>query len=84
MFDYHMHSTVSYDGHGTPLEMAQAAVRAGLREICVTEHMDYQRLVPREKTTFTQDAYRAAYDRLELPGLIIRHGVEMCLTPWNK
>lgn len=84
MFDYHMHSTVSYDGHSTPLRMAQAAVKAGLKEICVTEHMDYQRLIPREKTTFTQEAYRAAYDDLEIPGLTIRHGVEMGLMPWNK
>ena len=84
MFDYHMHSTVSYDGHSTPLRMAQAAVKAGLKEICVTEHMDYQRLIPREKTTFTQDAYRAAYDDLEIPNLTIRHGVEMGLMPWNR
>ena len=30
MFDYHMHSTLSHDGHNTPLEMAQAALDAGL------------------------------------------------------
>ena len=46
MFDYHMHTTVSYDGHNTPEEMAQAAVTAGLREICFTDHLDYQLSVP--------------------------------------
>ena len=40
MFDFHMHSTVSYDGHNTGAEMAQAAKQAGLREICFTDHLE--------------------------------------------
>ena len=83
MFDYHMHSIVSYDGHNTPLEMARAAVNAGLQEICFTDHLDYQHGVPREKITFTPEAYRSAYDGLHVPGLTIRHGAEAGLTPWN-
>ena len=31
MFDYHMHSIVSFDGHNTGLELAQAARDRGLK-----------------------------------------------------
>ena len=33
MFDYHMHTRVSFDGHATGLQMALAAKNAGLKEI---------------------------------------------------
>ena len=84
MFDYHLHSTVSYDGHSTPKEMIEAAINAGLREICFTEHMDYQLCAPRELTTYTPAQYRSAHERPDVPGLVIRHGTEVGLAPWNK
>ena len=40
MFDFHMHSTVSFDGHAAPEQMLAAARAAGLREICFTDHID--------------------------------------------
>ncbi len=84
MFDYHLHTTVSYDGHNTPMEMAQAAIRAGLREICFTDHLDYQQNSQRDDYAYTSEAYRNAYGSLEIPGLTIRHGTEVALAPWNK
>ena len=41
MFDYHMHTVVSFDGHCRGIEMARAAADAGLKEICFTDHLDY-------------------------------------------
>lgn len=38
--DYHTHSTCSPDGRNTMTEMAQAAVAAGLDELCITDHVD--------------------------------------------
>jgi histidinol-phosphatase (PHP family) len=38
--DYHMHSTCSPDGSRTMEQMAAAAVKAGLQEICFTDHLD--------------------------------------------
>ena len=38
--DYHTHSATSPDGQLTVSELAEAAVRAGLDEICVTDHVD--------------------------------------------
>ena len=75
MFDFHMHSTVSYDGHNTGAEMALAAKKAGLKEICFTDHLDYD---PRKliKMDFDTQVYNAAYDQLEVEGLVIRRGAE--------
>ncbi len=83
MFDYHMHSYISYDGHDAPETMLHAAQDAGLREICFTDHLDYLHCLPREKTSFTPEAYSNAYDRLTAKGILIRKGVEVGLTPWN-
>lgn len=84
MFDYHMHTVVSYDGHNTPLEMAQAAAKAGLQEICFTDHLDYQLGVPKETIAYTPETYRTAYENLHVPGLSTRQGAEVGMTPWNK
>ena len=44
MFDFHMHTRVSFDGHDTGEAMAKAALAAGLKEICFTDHLDYDPL----------------------------------------
>ena len=84
MFDYHMHSTVSFDGHDSALRMAQAAKEAGLREICFTDHIDYEAGVEKQTMVFDTDTYNAAYDNLEIPGLLIRRGMEFGLKPGNQ
>ncbi len=84
MFDYHMHSAVSYDGHNSPEEMARAAVAAGLQEICFTDHLDYQLCRPRQETAYSVESYNTAYGALEIPGLTVRNGAEVGLAPWNR
>ena len=83
MFDYHLHSAVSFDSEALPADMAAAAVQRGLREICFTDHYDFHtdpQVAPRG---FTVAQYKTAYDGLEVPGLAIRRGVEFGLTRWN-
>ena len=80
MYDYHMHSTVSFDARDTGLDMALAAKARGLKEICFTDHIDY---TPEMDMVFDTAVYNAAYDRLEVPGLLIRRGMEFGLTPDN-
>lgn len=84
MFDFHMHSTVSFDGHGTPEDMARAAAAAGLKEICFTDHIDEDPSGRNTNLRFTTEAYAAAYDGLEVPGLIIRRGMEFGMLPDNQ
>ena len=38
--DQHMHSSVSFDSHTDRVDMAEAAVRAGLSALCFTDHYD--------------------------------------------
>lgn len=38
--DYHTHTSLSPDGHVPLAEMARAAEKAGLSELCVTDHYD--------------------------------------------
>ena len=80
MYDYHMHSRVSFDARDTGLEMAQAAAKRGLKEICFTDHLDY---TPEMDMVFDTAVYNAEYDGLEVPGLLIRRGMEFGLTPDN-
>lgn len=83
MFDFHMHSRVSFDGHDTGLQLAQAAAAAGLKEICFTDHMDYVRPENEKDLIFRVEDYNREYDGLELPGLLIRRGVEYGLYEDN-
>ncbi|MGM9601393.1 MAG: histidinol-phosphatase HisJ family protein [Faecousia sp.] len=84
MYDFHMHSTVSFDGHGTPEEMVKAALEAGLQEICFTDHADYELYQEEQSTVFDLDTYSAAYDNLSAPGLKIRRGMEFGLKEYNR
>mgnify|MGYP003304862662 CR=1 FL=1 len=83
MFDFHMHSRVSFDGHDTGLQMAQAAKAAGLKEICFTDHLDYDPLGKMGVLAFDTEVYNAEYDALEMPGLTIRRGMEFGMTADN-
>ena len=83
MYDYHMHSRVSFDGHATGEAMAKAALAAGLKEICFTDHLDYDPLGQMGCMAFDTAAYHAEYDGLEIPGLQIRRGMEFGMTPDN-
>ena len=84
MFDYHMHSTVSFDGQDTPARMVQAAADAGLLEICFTDHIDFDPQAAVQTMVFDQAVYDAAYDHLQSPGLKIRQGLEFGLPPDNQ
>ncbi len=83
MFDYHVHSTVSFDGKAAARQQAAAAKQAGLREICFTDHVDYDPKASVQTMIFDPAAYSAAYDGLTVPGLDIRLGMEFGLTTDN-
>jgi histidinol-phosphatase (PHP family) len=84
MFDYHMHSRVSFDGHDTGEALVLAARAAGLKEICFTDHLDYDPLGKMGVLTFDDQDYAREYDALEVPGLAIRRGMEFGMTPENR
>lgn len=83
MFDFHIHSRVSFDGHDTGKALARAGLSAGLKEICFTDHLDYDPLGQMGVLAFDTQTYNAEYDDLEIPGLVIRRGMEFGMTPEN-
>ena len=83
MFDFHLHSTVSFDAQDTALDMALAAKARGLKEICFTDHKDYDPLGIMQGIAFDEEAYSRAYDDLFVEGLTIRKGMEFGMTPYD-
>ena len=84
MYDYHIHSRVSFDGHDTGQALARAALAAGLKEICFTDHIDYDPRGTMPDLAFDTERYNAEYDALSLPGLKIRRGMEFGLALDNQ
>lgn len=83
MFDFHMHSFVSYDSDASVEDMLDAAVAAGLKEVCFTDHCDYYTDPAKPPDSFAPEDYRAAYDEVKRPGLTVRRGLEFGMTQWN-
>jgi len=83
MFDFHMHTSVSFDSETRSIDMVDAAVKAGLKEICFTDHWDYHSDPLDKHDLFSLDDYAKAYDTLKDDRIIIRRGIEYGLTEWN-
>ena len=74
MFDFHMHSVISFDGKDLPDAMLRAAEERGLKEICFTDHLDYDPLATEQTMVFSTEDYNAAYDALDSTVLKLRRG----------
>ena len=64
MFDYHMHSKVSFDSEEEPIEIIRSAEEKGLLEICFTDHFDYNSDKSAHHDLFTLEDYKKAYGSL--------------------
>lgn len=84
MFDYHLHSSVSFDSESSALDMAKRAKDIGLCEICFTDHCDYNSDKSKQHYPIDLTEYDNAYASLEVPGLKIKRGFEFGLTDWNR
>ena len=83
MFDFHMHSTVSFDGHDTPEAMIQAAADAGLKAICFTDHIDYDPFAQQQTMIFDTQVYQNTYESVSHPTVKIYRGMEFGMTEKN-
>lgn len=84
MFDFHLHSGVSFDSEESAEKIVAAAVKAGMKEICFTDHLDYEEVPTGIKVWFETEDYNAAYDQLHCEGLKIRKGFEFGMLPGNR
>lgn len=84
MFDFHMHTMVSFDGRATAQQMLQAAEKVGMKEICFTDHIDEDPKGIALDQCFSIDAYANAYDTLKSKTVKIRRGAEFGMLPNNR
>lgn len=86
--DYHMHSSYSGDSDSPMEEMIRRAVRSGMKQICFTEHQDFDYPpapdMPPEFWLVNTDAY--LYDLIRLKEryadqIDVRFGIELGLQP---
>lgn len=84
MFDFHLHTKVSFDSDAEPLEIVKSAEEKGLKEICFTDHFDYNSDKNGHHDLFIMEDYTKAYGKLTSDKVKIRRGVELGLTTWNQ
>lgn len=85
--DMHMHTWFSTDSEACPRDMADEAVRKGLKTICFTDHFDKDDLEWGEEGIFDVDAYFVEMQKLqeEYAGKVnIRIGIELGLRTYLK
>jgi histidinol-phosphatase (PHP family) len=73
MVDFHIHSTLSCDGHCTIDEICRKAIAIGLRAVCFAEHMDFDPADP-GYGFFDYDAYGRHLEEARR-----RHGDELSI-----
>jgi histidinol-phosphatase (PHP family) len=96
MFDYHIHPNYSIDAEGTVDEFCRAALKAGLREIAFTTHLDSDRvaedcyvIVKGKRVDINSNVWfedyestiRTAGDHYRDDGLVVLLGVEVDCFP---
>ncbi len=86
-YDYHMHSSFSADSDSDAVDMIEQAIKLGLKEICFTEHQDfeYPNIYP-GSPIFTLDTNTYIQQLNELKEkyknqISIKTGVELGLQP---
>lgn len=78
--DYHTHSTISPDSQNTLYTLCKSTRRAGVRELCVTDHWNLVDQLGREQPRFDWTASRKQYKALKerfLGKVELRLGLEV-------
>lgn len=86
--DYHTHSRISPDARTSMATMAEAAIAAGLDEICFTDHVEPIEwgTVHLRRTPYDWDALTAEFQRARAAvsgRIVVRLGVELGDAPWS-
>src|SRR5690554_520846 len=87
MLDYHMHSFFSADGEMTMEEACLQAIRVGLKEIAITDHMDID--LPNNPLAFQikdMTQYMEELKRIREQfknSLRVKFGIEIGLQDWT-
>ncbi|MDL2237426.1 histidinol-phosphatase HisJ family protein [Christensenellaceae bacterium OttesenSCG-928-K19] len=86
MFDYHVHSGLSFDGRESISAFCQKALELQLKELCFTEHIELDHIYQTDwdgKVDFDEYSRQIADARKKYPALLIKQGLEAGLQPGN-
>ncbi|AOY76638.1 histidinol-phosphatase HisJ family protein [Clostridium formicaceticum] len=84
MYDFHIHSNFSPDGFMQMEEAVEAAIEKGLKEICFTDHMDYDYDGNGNNYKFDYKKYFSSIEACQKKyanKIVINKGVEMGVQP---
>lgn len=83
MFDYHIHTNFSPDSAMTMKEAIETSISKGLKEISITDHIDYDYDGNGNNIEFDINSYYSAIEdyKLKYPSITIKRGVELGLQP---
>lgn len=85
--DYHMHTNFSSDSDANIEDMIETAISLGLKEIAITDHLDYQYPDPEFPFLLDYDAYSQKIAQMQekySEKIIIRKGIEFGLQAHVK
>jgi len=80
MYDFHMHTNFSDDSTATMESMVRAGIQKGLKELCFTDHIEFDPPAPYREEVYDPQAYALEIGRLmEKYGsqISIKMGVEL-------
>lgn len=78
LFDYHIHTDGSFDCEEPMMEQVLAAKRAGISEICFTDHADLDPCVKKNYPPIDFEKIKQEFAKAkELPGIDVKLGVEL-------
>ena len=83
MFDFHIHTKLSFDSSCEPKDVVLAAEKMGLREICFADHYDFNSDKNAVHNIFTPERHFSLYGHLKSDTVKIRRGIEFSLTDWD-
>ena len=78
--DLHTHSAYSFDADYDPAQMLAAAAEDGLRQICITDHVDFYTPSDVHLPDFAARSARLAQLRGQFPQLTVLEGAEVSMT----
>lgn len=84
MFDFHIHSKLSYDSSSEPLDILCKAEAEGLKEICFTDHIDDDPRGIVLDWRYTPEDYHATYENVRSDRVKVRLGMEFGMLSDNQ
>ncbi|SHJ85163.1 histidinol phosphate phosphatase, HisJ family [Anaerobranca californiensis DSM 14826] len=84
MWDYHVHSSFSDDCHVEMETIVQKGISLGIKEICFTDHIDYEAAIPNVIIEFDNNDYSREVNRLKKntgTKFLLRKGLKWDFSP---